>query len=217
MAGAGRKVWTGETLSVPDLQNYLQDQAVMVFPNAAARSAAIPAPTEGMTSYLADVNRVEFYTGTAWVQRDYARAFLHQSQAQTGLAPGWQDIYLNAETIDTHGGHITGSAVAPMHFYTVPVGQDGRYRVSGNVTFGSLGGGCSLNARIVRNAGVIPYGAGSSFIVPSGGNGLGAVTGEKMLDLVAGNTLHMQGFCTIAWSTGIFSDAASSLSVERID
>lgn len=62
MAGLGRKVWTNETLSAPDLQGYLQDQVVQEFDSAAARAAAIPAPWEGVVSYLRDVNRWEGYT-----------------------------------------------------------------------------------------------------------------------------------------------------------
>lgn len=62
MAGAGRKTWTNETLAVPDMQNYLQDQTVMTFPNVSARSAAIPTPTEGMVSYLADTDVLSLYT-----------------------------------------------------------------------------------------------------------------------------------------------------------
>jgi hypothetical protein len=66
VAGLGRKTWTNEVLAQPDLQGYLQDQTVMRFANAAARSAAIPAPTEGMLSYLDDQDRYEGYTGTVW-------------------------------------------------------------------------------------------------------------------------------------------------------
>lgn len=66
MAGAGRKIWTRETLSSADVQNYLQDQSVMVFASAAARTAAIPAPSAGMVSYLADVERWDGYSNGAW-------------------------------------------------------------------------------------------------------------------------------------------------------
>lgn len=67
MAGKGRKLWTRETLSSADLQDYLQDQVVARFPNAAARQAQIAAPTEGMLSTLDDTDTVERYDGTAWL------------------------------------------------------------------------------------------------------------------------------------------------------
>lgn len=40
--------------------------AIPTFADAAARTAAISSPTEGMTSYLDDLNRIEVYTGSAW-------------------------------------------------------------------------------------------------------------------------------------------------------
>lgn len=69
MAGSGRKVFAaGQVLSGVDIQNYLQDQAVMVFASAAARSSGIATPTEGMVTYLKDVDKTFLYNGTSWVQ-----------------------------------------------------------------------------------------------------------------------------------------------------
>jgi hypothetical protein len=66
VAGAGRKIWTQETLAVADLQDYLQDQVVPRFASAAARSAAIPTPTEGMFSTLDDTDMTYRHDGTRW-------------------------------------------------------------------------------------------------------------------------------------------------------
>jgi hypothetical protein len=68
MAGLGRKVFTaGEVLTAANVQDYLQDQAVMVFAGSAARGSAIGTATEGMVSYLTDNNRIEVFT-TYWEQ-----------------------------------------------------------------------------------------------------------------------------------------------------
>jgi hypothetical protein len=40
--------------------------AVQTFANAAARTAAIPTPTEGIVSYLVDTNALDIYDGAAW-------------------------------------------------------------------------------------------------------------------------------------------------------
>ena len=40
--------------------------AVQTFANATARTAAIPSPTEGIYTHLNDVDRLEFYNGSAW-------------------------------------------------------------------------------------------------------------------------------------------------------
>ena len=67
MAGGGWKDWTvGEVVTEADFQSFLQDQALFVFDDAAARDAAITAPTEGMFSYLKDSNALEYYDGSVW-------------------------------------------------------------------------------------------------------------------------------------------------------
>lgn len=65
MAGAGRKVWTRETVSSADVNAYLMDQTVMLFASAAARTAAIPAPTEGMVTTLDKARGLERWSAAA--------------------------------------------------------------------------------------------------------------------------------------------------------
>jgi len=67
MAGAGKKTFTaGEVLTASDVNGYLMEQSVMVFGGTAARSSAIPTPSEGMVSYVADVDNLQLYNGSAW-------------------------------------------------------------------------------------------------------------------------------------------------------
>lgn len=71
MAGLGRKVFTaGEVLTAANVQGYLQDQAVMVFAGTAARGSALGTAvvSEGMVTYLTDLNEIDVYTGAAWEQ-----------------------------------------------------------------------------------------------------------------------------------------------------
>jgi hypothetical protein len=58
---------TGDVLSAAAANGYLASQTVMVFADAAARSAAITSPQEGMFSYLKDTNATQYYSGSAWV------------------------------------------------------------------------------------------------------------------------------------------------------
>jgi hypothetical protein len=68
MAGAGFKTFVdGDVLTAAEVNTYLMQQAVMVFDDASARTTALPTPSEGMVSYLADTNQIEKYTGAAWV------------------------------------------------------------------------------------------------------------------------------------------------------
>jgi hypothetical protein len=68
MAGLGKKTFVaGEVLLAQDVNGYLMDQSVMVFGGTAARSSAIPTPTEGMMSYRTDDDVVEVFDGSAYV------------------------------------------------------------------------------------------------------------------------------------------------------
>ena len=63
------KVFTnGSVLQASEINDNLMRQSVMVFSNAAARSAAITVPLEGMLTWLEDTNQYENYNGSAWVQ-----------------------------------------------------------------------------------------------------------------------------------------------------
>jgi hypothetical protein len=62
---------TGEVLTAADTNGYLM-QGVLVFANAAARTAAITAPEEGQTSYLKDTDVIQVYSGSAWVTKSGA-------------------------------------------------------------------------------------------------------------------------------------------------
>lgn len=67
MAGAGKKTFTaGEVLTASDTNTYLMEQTVMVFGGTAARSSAIPTPSEGMTTYRTDTQQIESYDGAEW-------------------------------------------------------------------------------------------------------------------------------------------------------
>ena len=62
------KVFTnGSVLNASEINDNLMNQAVMVFSNSAARSAAITSPLEGMLTWLEDSNKYQNYNGTAWV------------------------------------------------------------------------------------------------------------------------------------------------------
>jgi hypothetical protein len=69
MAGAGYKLFnTGDVLTAAQVNTYLQEQVVMVFANAAARTTALSGVlAEGMVSYLKDTDAFEIYSGAAWV------------------------------------------------------------------------------------------------------------------------------------------------------
>jgi hypothetical protein len=75
MAGAGRKTFTsGSVLSASDVQNYLQDQSVMVFATTTARTSAIASPTEGMVTYIQSNDQMQIFNGSYWIPQAYGQA-----------------------------------------------------------------------------------------------------------------------------------------------
>jgi len=63
---------SGTPALASDINTYLVNQSVNVFTNAAARTAAIPTPTEGMVTYLTGNDHLAVYSGTEWVTWDLA-------------------------------------------------------------------------------------------------------------------------------------------------
>jgi hypothetical protein len=93
VSGLGRKIFAaGEILTAADLQGYAVDQSVMVFADDAARGSAIPTPSEGMVTYLSDVNQVQAYTGSAFTPVSglvaVKSALKSDTQTFTSLAQG---------------------------------------------------------------------------------------------------------------------------------
>jgi hypothetical protein len=66
VAGMGWKQWVRERLDVDEFQGYVQDQTVMRFASAAARDAVLLAPSDGMTVYLEDEDRLLHREGGAF-------------------------------------------------------------------------------------------------------------------------------------------------------
>jgi hypothetical protein len=66
MALGRKQVASGDSALSADF-NALVDQSVMVFASASARDSALLTPTEGMVCTLVDLNSVQVYNGSAWV------------------------------------------------------------------------------------------------------------------------------------------------------
>jgi hypothetical protein len=76
-------------------------QSVMVFSNSTARASAITSPNEGMLTWLEDVNKYQYYSGSAWVDLGDQPA-------------GWSDKSANYSVVAADLGttiRSTGSAI----------------------------------------------------------------------------------------------------------
>jgi hypothetical protein len=86
MAGAGKKTFTsGEILTASDVNTYLMEQSVMSFAGTASRSSAIPTPSDGMVTYLKDLDRLDVHNGSSY---DPVELGAWQTWAPT-LSGGW--------------------------------------------------------------------------------------------------------------------------------
>lgn len=121
MPGLGRKVFSaGSILAAADVQNYLQDQVVMVFNNATDRTTQLgTAVSEGMVSYLKDTDALQVY-GTAWANVS-SPGDITAVTAGTGLSGGGTsgDVTLNVNTATMVFGATAVSAA-----YTAVAGLD---------------------------------------------------------------------------------------------
>jgi hypothetical protein len=186
-----RKVFTaGEVLAAADVNNFLMDQTVMTFAGTAARGSAIGTATEGMVSYLEDIDSLSVFNGTQWITNRPIMTFA--STAARGSAipspkEGMTTYLDDTDQIEVYNGStwvrrvstslpfaqasgvaypVTGSSVTVV---TLPAG---RFTQAPNVMFGvtyiiTSGGGTTvfpfipyLNLPTTTSFGVILSGAG---------------------------------------------------------
>lgn len=130
MAGLGWKQWVRERLSQTDLQGYIQDQVVMRFPSAAARTAELPAPTQGMVSYLDDAGRWEGHDGGGW---DYlAGPTPRYMVAQLPSSPA-EVPYNQASGLISLMGLMWANALPGDYEITAVLAQKGTVAMGGNM------------------------------------------------------------------------------------
>lgn len=127
MAGAGYKLFnTGDVLTAAQVNTYLQEQVVMVFANAAARTTALSGVlAEGMVTYLKDTDALEIYSGAAWVgygSGDITGITTGATSGLTGgVTSGTADLKLNTTAkggllVGTGSGTVTELAVGTNNF-----------------------------------------------------------------------------------------------------
>ena len=109
---------TGEVLTAADTNGYLM-QGVLVFADAAARTAAITSPQEGQSSYLKDTDVIQVYSGSAWVTKSGGASPLTTkgdlytySTTDARLAVGTNFDVLAAQSGQATGLQWTGAMVS---------------------------------------------------------------------------------------------------------
>jgi hypothetical protein len=193
-------------LTAFDVNTFLMNQTVLVFPSATDRDTAITSPTEGMTAYLEDVNQLVVYTGSAWTIFAGQMPRMHLklnstfsiTQAATSTVTGWT-------TISNNGGFTGTSGIV-----TVPL--TGRYNMTfmcihtANNTTGGRGAliGLSSTGITYRNTMPAPQSAAHSQAVYLSLNSISltandTVTLQAYQNSGSTNTLTTDTFFTIEY------------------
>ena len=155
----------GEILTASDVNTNLMDQAVMVFDDDAARSAAIPTPSEGMISYLKDSDQLFKYT-TAWVPAGglvQTKTVLKTNVQSSSVAAG-ASVAVTDLTI-SHAMSNAGNKV--VLFAQIAANSSNNDRAAGLVLTGggtalALGDATASRTRTGGNVGVAPGGRAPS-------------------------------------------------------
>ena len=138
-AGLGFKDFTtGEVLTAADVDGYLM-QGIWVFASAAARDAAVTAPSEGNFAYLKDTNVTTYYTGSAWANLDTTGMTNPMTTtgdtiySSSGSTPARLGIGTSGQVLTVSGGGIPS--------WTTPSGGGGAtYAVFQDVKASGAGG-----------------------------------------------------------------------------
>jgi hypothetical protein len=212
MAGAGYKLFnTGDVLTAAQVNTYLNEQTVMVFASAAARTTALTSVlAEGMVSYLQDTNSVQVYNGSAWV-------------AVGGSSPLTTkgDLY-TFSTVDARlgvgtNGHVltADSAQATGLKWAAPAGGGKVLQVVTGTTTTTVDNSTTTYADTGLTATITPTLASSTILVfvdhpetlKSNGNSANAVRLRLMRGASSIATFALQGLYTgaAAWNIGTIS------------
>lgn len=153
------KVFTnGSTLPASDLNDYLMRQAVIGFSGSSARASAIPAPSEGMLTWLEDVNRYEFYDGSAWKPLLESAISEKTANYTTVAADANTTISVNS---------ASNLTITIANVLTAGQRIDFVRRGTGTVTF-AAGAGVTLNSKVGNLKLAAQYSAGTVLCVASG-------------------------------------------------
>lgn len=100
MPGAGWRTFSaGAVLTAAQVQTFLQDQAVQVYTNSAARSSALgTAVSAGMVSYLTAGQQMDYYNGTSWTGLNYTSITNSTVSAYTVTAADHNRTFVSSST-----------------------------------------------------------------------------------------------------------------------
>lgn len=105
------KQFTPDVLSSAEVNTYLMNQSVIVFANAAARTAALGAsPPEGMVTYLQDLDAIQIYDGASWGGGSFIGSGVEATEIQTESLVVTSGSFFQSDVEIDAGLQVAGSA-----------------------------------------------------------------------------------------------------------
>ncbi len=163
------KVFTnGSTLQASEVNDNLMRQAVSTFSNAAARTAAITAPSEGMLTYLEDTNLYQHWNGSAWVS-PFGLTLLNRTsftaQTEVSVSNVFSSDYDNYKIVVV--ANINSSGASTLFGRLLSSGTPSTASYQMNRLAYNLGTGAVQNTAVETvyfNMGWIPFGSTAGHI-----------------------------------------------------
>lgn len=183
----------GSPLPASDLNTFLMDQSVMTFANATARTEALPTPKEGMVTWLEDSNRLDVWSGSAWI-------LVNDNAASVPLS-----------TVTTAGDLIVGTGNATVG--RIGIGTNGQILTSNGTTATWTSPAAAGGASVVWSLlGTVNLASTPTSIVTFSG-----ITNRKKLFIEVNNLTWSAGSTGQSWSLSINGSSSTVNSIVGIE
>jgi hypothetical protein len=173
----------GNDALASEVNTYLMDQAVMTFASATARNTAIPTPTEGMITYLNDVNQYQAsHGGSTWYPIAGQMPLFDAPKTATQNVTSGTEATISWSTATVNRGGFTIAS----NILTVPT--TGLYDITALIGWAGNNTGYRI-ARLYVNGAIIL----NDYNTPATANGVTHGITITGLSLTAGDTIEIRG------------------------
>jgi len=190
----GRKVWSrAETVNAADMNTYLMDQSVMTFATAAARTTAIPSPTQGMVTWrnnAAGPIKLEYYDGSAWVPISFTSP-AQTVQGQSSILTLNSASLTHSTAADTWSSWTSGGTSPSGTSYCTEIGIS-------STSLAGFGSSAVVLMEFSLDGGTTVWKRAMSFI--QAGNSVMMSTPVTPRSAASLSTVHFRFKCTVATS-----------------